>query len=357
MIRLTKEQEKAVSQVIESVYPNSVSRLAGYAGTGKTECVKEIARRSPGAMVCAFTNKAVNVLHQKGLHNAATIHNTIYNSYFNEEEKKWMWSLRDAVYGLYFLVDEASMIGKRLYHDLRSFGKPVILVGDSGQLEPVSDQDINLMKHSDVILTKIHRQARNSGILKFAEDVRLGRRWKKEYKDVEIIKDRQPTWRDLVMWASIVICGFHRTRIEVNKCVHERLFPCRKSKRRKMLYEGERLIVTRNKKEIGIFNNQELEVDEIRDSGIYCLSGDNEYELKFDPSTFNISPKQLKKISLRVPFCCADYAYAITCHKAQGSEWDNVVVIDEQCPKLWNPARWRYTAITRAAKKLRYFMR
>jgi exodeoxyribonuclease-5 len=53
----------------------------------------------------------------------------------------------------------------------------------------------------------------------------------------------------------------------------------------------------------------------------------------------------------------ADYGYCITAHKSQGSEWDNVLVIDEQCPNIWDPVRWRYTAITRAAKKLKYYFK
>jgi len=356
--KLTKEQENAVKKAMMMVEDGESCRIGGWAGTGKTTCLIEIAERLPDAMACAFTNKAVNVLRQKELDYAATIHSTIYKCYYDEDTEKWVWWLREKIElpGSYFLVDEASMIGRGLYNNLKSFKLPIVWIGDPGQLEPVSSEDINLMKDADVILTEIHRQARNSGILRLAEDVRLGRRWKKKYKDVEIIRGKQPTWRDLV-WADIVICGFHRTRIAVNKSVRQRLYPCRRGRKRKVLYEEERLIVTRNNKGMGVFNNQDLWVDEVEDNIAYCLSGDNEYKLKFDLSTFNISPKELKRIFWGVPFCCADYAYGITCHKAQGSEWDRVVVMDEQCPKLWNPARWRYTAITRAAKKLRYFMK
>ena len=47
------------------------------------------------------------------------------------------------------------------------------------------------------------------------------------------------------------------------------------------------------------------------------------------------------------------YGYAITCHKAQGSEWDKVLVIEENFPfAKEDHARWLYTAATRAAEKL-----
>ena len=47
------------------------------------------------------------------------------------------------------------------------------------------------------------------------------------------------------------------------------------------------------------------------------------------------------------------YGYAITCHKAQGSEWDKVLVLEEKFPfDKVEHARWLYTAATRAAEKL-----
>jgi exodeoxyribonuclease-5 len=49
-----------------------------------------------------------------------------------------------------------------------------------------------------------------------------------------------------------------------------------------------------------------------------------------------------------------DYAYAITCHKAQGSEWDKVIVADDKMREEDKDfrAKWLYTAVTRAKKKL-----
>jgi exodeoxyribonuclease-5 len=47
-----------------------------------------------------------------------------------------------------------------------------------------------------------------------------------------------------------------------------------------------------------------------------------------------------------------DYGYAITCHKSQGSQWDNVLVYDESWCFRDQWERWLYTAITRAAEKI-----
>ena len=57
------------------------------------------------------------------------------------------------------------------------------------------------------------------------------------------------------------------------------------------------------------------------------------------------------KIKREDTVCRFEFAYAVTCHKAQGSEYDFVVVFDES--RIFDDgARWLYTAITRAKKKL-----
>jgi exodeoxyribonuclease V len=46
------------------------------------------------------------------------------------------------------------------------------------------------------------------------------------------------------------------------------------------------------------------------------------------------------------------YGYALTCHKAQGSQWDEVIVFDESSTFREDKNRWLYTATTRAAERL-----
>jgi hypothetical protein len=56
----------------------------------------------------------------------------------------------------------------------------------------------------------------------------------------------------------------------------------------------------------------------------------------------------LPKARFNKNFCIATYGYAISCHKAQGQEWDNVYIDAEWLMPEWDPAKWFYTAITRA---------
>jgi exodeoxyribonuclease V len=48
-----------------------------------------------------------------------------------------------------------------------------------------------------------------------------------------------------------------------------------------------------------------------------------------------------------------DYGYCLTVHKAQGSDWDRVLV-KEEVGQSWDARRWRYTAVTRARARLTY---
>jgi ATP-dependent exoDNAse (exonuclease V) alpha subunit len=48
-----------------------------------------------------------------------------------------------------------------------------------------------------------------------------------------------------------------------------------------------------------------------------------------------------------------DYGYCLTAHKAQGSEWEEVLVLEE-IARGWDACRWRYTTTTRAKERLTY---
>ena len=62
--------------------------------------------------------------------------------------------------------------------------------------------------------------------------------------------------------------------------------------------------------------------------------------------------KAKTRLGLEAP-ALFDFGYAITCHRAQGSSWKNVLVIEEKFPfDAVEHARWLYTACTRPEKKL-----
>ena len=91
----------------------------------------------------------------------------------------------------------------------------------------------------------------------------------------------------------------------------------------------------------GVFNGVEMDKDMIL-TGQKCVDKKVAYQLgKLKNKIGDIVPREFA------------FAYAITCHKAQGSEWDKVLVIEERFPfPKEEHARWLYTAATRASDKL-----
>jgi len=348
---LTNEQKQAVDGAVGAVKNGTdLYRIGGYAGTGKTTVAKYIAAGLKRGMFCAFTGKAACRLTQKGLA-SITIHRTIYDF----DPYSWKFFKKEMLDGDYFLIDEGSMISTTLWDDIESFAKPVIMLGDPGQLDPVGG-DPRLMHKPDIILEQIHRQAADCGIVQYATDIRLDKYTPDaRYPDVQITYGQNPKVKDL-KWANIIICGYNRTRIKLNRKIRQI------NGYTGLLTPGESIICLRNNMKISIFNGQILTVQKVisqtkRIITAECTTDDGRtIRLPLLKEQFNRKLIDMNDLPKGCGmFILADYGYCITCHKSQGSEWDNVLVIDEQCPCVWDTRRWRYTAITRAAKGLRYF--
>lgn len=344
---LTCEQQSAIEAAVSCVRSRgSLYRIGGYAGTGKTTIAKQIAECGRAA-VCAFTGKAASVLRSNGL-DGHTIHRTVYD--YDPDTERFV--KRPFVNAEFFLLDEASMVSKSLWTDMQSYGLPIVAIGDPGQLEPIGD-DPRLIEDPDIVLEQIHRQANESAIIEFANHVRKGGAIRHGRKgDVEIAQ--KASFMDSLDWADQLLCGFNKTRVAANARKRERLGF------KKPIEVGERLICLKNDMALGVFNGMMLTVRNVE----YHLVDQIGCALETDDGDVLHAPVwsgQLgreKAVSFEVAktlggIVIADYGYCTTVHKFQGSEADNVAVIDEQC-QVWDPVRWRYTAITRAAKSLRY---
>jgi len=372
-IQLTDEQSSAVDRIISWVTdPLSPQefKLGGYAGTGKTTVAKAIRERLRDLRLhcsfCAFTGKAVNVLQRKGIYEAQTCHSLMYDVDIDPKTGAISFSRKPRLEGRNDVLvnDESSMLSTELYNDLKSYNIKLLFIGDPGQLEPVGDNP-DLMRHPDVVLSKIHRQAEQSPIIRFANNVRLGSRPTPMVDGDLIVRAKSgltiPALID--MGIDQVICAKNKTRTEVNTKYRLAL-----NKPLDHLEPLDKIIVLRNNTQCGVFNGMILFIDEVlqdegqAEFGWWKVNAHDEIKRKFLgirvwkkpfmtelPKDF-IIPKYDK-----IPLVYADWGYCITCHKSQGSEWDHVLVWDEWMPpQVWDMKRWRYTAITRAAKKLTY---
>ena len=164
-----------------------------------------------------------------------------------------------------------------------------------------------------------------------------------------------------------VICGKNDTRTGLNSYMRELL------DRKGLPQCFEKLIILRNNNKYGVFNGQVIyTVEKVKKSGKHALdvkfvdayklkklyNGEHGYEV-FDVNRHKFSIRNFADMDKpetqdeRKNRVIADFGYAITVHKAQGSEWDNVLVYDDGFGG-WGEMRnrWLYTAITRAKKKL-----
>lgn len=359
-IELSQEQQVAVDRLVKLSKP--VQTLGGYAGTGKTTVIKELKRRLPGFAVCAYTGKATSVLQSKGILDARTIHSLIYvavEEEYYEEDDEFKENKKVRVYFVPkskeavleecngFLIDEASMIGSAIHTNVLSYGLPVIYVGDHGQLPPVADGNPKLMENPDIRLETLHRNA--GEIAEFAQHLRQGYHtdfWESSDK-VEISHNLTGTSQYLeeLLKVDQVIVAYNRTRVELNKRLREALgYPS------DSLVVGDRLMCLKNCKELGLFNGMQITVLEIRGRSFIFQTNGAEVRVDYDPRALNCENHQelLRNRLWGLPF---DYCYAVTCHKAQGSEWDNVAVIEQRC-SAWDHRRWAYTAASRAKEYL-----
>lgn len=340
-------------------------RLGGYAGTGKTTLIKEFSRRMEARRlpyeITSFTGKAVSVLRKKGLYMARTMHNLLYKFEFDPYDKKYRMIPRASLYDVQVVVvDEASMVSTALYHDLKAHGVKMLFVGDPAQLEPVGDNP-NLVRECDYVLTEIHRQANESPILRLAQAVRNGLHripvgeWARDGSSLRVFE----RFDELDDSHGVVICGKNATRHRLN------------AQRRKQrgygddcMVEGETVICLKNANDFGVFNGMTFKVARVYRSAFFGGVGTMRADLIDDlgdkyedvPVQADFFGKNYRrdedKNRSAIPF---DYGYSLTAHKGQGSEWDDVAVIDEPIYGC-DTNRWRYTAITRAARNLTYIL-
>lgn len=316
--------------------------------------------RALNPIIAAPTGKAANVLRNKGLDTAGTVHSKMYKPQENPDGTTTFVPVRELradgkPAGVMF-VDEASMVTTQMLQDVESYRVPIVYVGDYGQLEPVGD-DPEIMKHQSETLRTIHRQALDSPIVRFAHSVREGHFIKKPVPGVLEFGDREYFMKHFLQ-VEQAICGFNAMRVAANKAARKA------QKKTAALVVGDRLICLRNNGSLGLFNGMSATVEAVHeleeDSYVATVRDDGgsiRPLLRMHPGQFN-HPKGLIETEQayyrRHPWMTFwDYASCITAHKSQGSEFESVLVLEE-IASSWEAARWRYTVATRAKRSLKY---
>ena len=401
------QQSRALDAVAEWFkHPSSpqVFILNGYAGTGKTTLAKHFAQHVPGMVLfAAYTGKAASVLRQMGCPGASTLHSLMYSvgdpdrsglialeeqlmmvqddpvqtkalkAEIKEMKRKlnqprFSVNAMSPIHGASLVIlDESSMIDEKLAKDLESFRVKLLIMGDTAQLPPVMGVGYYAKREPNAVLTEIHRQARDNPILHYATLAREGKEI--PFGDLgqakKIRKDDAPD--EVYLDGAQLIIGTNKGRRKLNRFVRAQRGYDHAHPRK-----GEQLVILRNDYDRAVLNgtlaiaHQDAElVDGEMDALELPLVYDGRLIPDFiaDSIPFDLyeAPESTHDdliYAMNGPdrrwMVPVDYGYALTCHKAQGSQWPRVTVCDDSY--VWKSSltkrQWLYTAITRAQQEV-----
>ena len=419
------QQADAIRAIVDwfqnRTHQQQVFRLFGYAGSGKSTVItyaiqaigidvaasgdeEDTARRR--ILFAAFPGKAALVMTRKGTP-ASTIHSLIYrvSEATPEEIDRVERDLLDLQRGLgrmapaerafaemqisklqlrladihkptfllneqslvrdadLIVLDEVSMVGPEMAADLLAFGKPILVLGDPGQLPPIKGTGAFTEAKPDIMLTEIHRQAGESAIIRLATMARQGIDIPPGEHDAHVWKlPRNAVRPEQMLRGGQVICGRNDTRRWLNSQIKQAAgFPAPYP-----AGQDEKLICLKNRHDLGLVNGMFLSLAEIRHESDLAFSatittedgvaisgryrfykGHYDDHVRYDRERLTRDYREMRGLIE------SSWGYAITCHKAQGSQWENVVVYDDGLSRTAEDRnRWLYTAITRAERGL-----
>src|SRR5262249_30961599 len=122
--------------------------------------------------------KAAQVMRNKGCQGASTIHSLIYKTLeSNVEQPSFeLWNEAPASKAKLIIIDECSMVDAELGRDLKSFGVPLIVLGDPAQLPPIQGGGYFTDAPPAAMRTEVHRKAQHDRMVRLSMDIRAGRR-------------------------------------------------------------------------------------------------------------------------------------------------------------------------------------
>jgi exodeoxyribonuclease-5 len=423
----TAQQAQALGKITSwFADPNrQVFRLFGYAGTGKTSLAQHLVNELGVTNVCygAFTGKAAFVMAQKGCVGASTLHRLIYipqekaqaklrallteldtetdpdkQAILDKQikiEKQRLetpdWILREpdetelSTTDL-LVVDEVSMVATAMAADLLSFGTKVLVLGDPAQLPPVDGGGYFIHAQPDHLLTEIHRSALDSPVTRLATAVRGSATGDRSYGIAGLDGDSGRT--DRITIAELL--QFDQVLVGTNKSRWQTIHLLRALRGRvgEEPTPGDRIIILSNSGDAEVFNGQQFNVlgcvpHTRRDDQLNLHVADDEGATRhltaWRAGFTNLEGERQAKRDGRGSVVAATFGQAITVHKAQGSQWDRVLVVDESAVFAGMEARekararagaglpdngeaaavghvagrrWLYTAVTRAAQQV-----
>lgn len=360
IMEYTEEQQQFLDS-LKHWFINDTDNKPVYVLTGRPGCGKSFITSKVQSYLdleddeccyAVFTGKAAVVLQSKGV-DCQTIHHLIYRLVDDVGPSFEKRPHLDHDYKL-IIIDEFSTVSQEMMDDLLSYGIPLLIVGDAEQLPPIGDQT-DYLSYPDFQLTKVLRQKEGSFIIKLARGILLGKEPKpchvKSIDEVIVKNFSDLTFEDLSS-VDQVICGTNKRRHEINQLFRRSLgyvdrFP----------EVGEKIIITKNMWDtelngIPIINGTLGYVRKVVERNSFLII---QFQPDYSEDTVVLKLDKRPFLGLEAKFepglATAEFGYAITVHKAQGSEFNSVLFIADPMPKRIYK-RFLNTGVTRAKEKL-----
>lgn len=398
-----------------------VAVLTGYAGTGKTTLIRYLRdAKGIEPTVLAPTGKAaLRVGEATGLY-GMTIHRFLYTASEDARTGRPVFRLKDSwdesfsdMEGSLVLVDEASMVDREVWDDLIRVAIRqrfyLLLMGDLFQLPPVSkDRDgtpfsaLNYDTPFKANMTHVIRQALDSPVIRASMLLREGQ------PEREALKLLTPVGASKLIESSIAIrdrggatiCFTNKRRHLINNEVR-----ARRGYEPNTIMTGEPLLVVQNNYDLNVYNGEIIdfggwEVEPCEPWAVTDRYSNSSLNLSYGIGSHNNNPftacpqeicgatdvagiggwtirktardwyrnnfadevsdqieDQVQHWPSEATHLDAHYGQSLTCHKSQGSEWPEVLIVVEEALGRLIPVerkRWLYTASTRAKETACY---
>lgn len=408
-VALSADQKAALDQ-IETWFREPGSKrhfaLAGAAGSGKTTVTGLLIRRlkltSQQVMLLAPTGKAVEALKfrlprgwkSRARTLASFLWNWKFSGYQGENNKFVNGGAKPVEASLSLLiVDEASMVTQRDFEALSHYRR-VLFTGDPDQLPPVVEDSsleaqmgsCGVLEKPDATLQSVHRHGKDTAIYVVSHGARRGEQpafGPSEDGRVLHLSEADGHFgidqlHEYVDQADVVLTQRNSVRVMINEYVRRRrgfmtspidfrpkpgeilvcsenfMHPVKKTR----VANGERMKVT----EFLGTRSVRKDAPEVQDFAVMAHPEGREHdEAEWLISSQMLMGDQIRGSVLETEHVSgprsgvmrADWGYCLTVHKAQGSEWPRVVVVDDNDPDHNVPLnKWYYVAYSRAVEQL-----
>lgn len=400
-ITLNPGQAIAVSKAVDWFYDScdQLFQIAGAAGTGKSvvimEIIKKLKLKPEEILPMAFTGQACSVMRLRGFKNAKTIHGALYRMKYVTAKDKYGNPIYDPVFNTYkkkrvfdkipwyefdknirlIVIDEAYMVSESMKRAIMDYGVKVLVAGDPNQLPPVGSQPGFLVSGEITYLTELVRQQADSPIIYLANRVLQGYPIEPGmYGNDILVTYGDIITDDIIASCPVVLTDSNRDRDRINDRVRHMYFGDRLPD---IPQYGERMVCKQNNWDIVNEDGYALTNGLVGTVTVPPFHGSMDPN-RTVPITFapDISSKQFENVRINCDYLNADYrvrkemhntkydigelfeyAYSITVHSSQGSEYTHGMYIESVGMYRDDPMKRRaarYTAITRFKQQMIY---